>query len=757
MFENLSPIDFEDLCRDIAQAHTGNRFSAFGPGPDGGIDGRHAKDGHSTVLQCKHFQGSPFATLLSAAKAERAKLDKLKPGRYLFFTSQSLTPKKSDQLAEALGGHLKSPDDIWGKEDLEAALRKFPDIEKSHLKLWLSSAGVLDRILNAGLEAFTNATKEEIKDELKVYVKNKSFNKALSILESKKILIISGPPGVGKTTLAKMLSYSYLNDGWAFYAIKNLDDGFAKINDRSQTIFFFDDFLGRIELNRQALLQNDSLLASFSNRVRNSKNCRFILTTRAHIFEEARQVSDHVDDGKLQLSKYILDVGAYTRRVKSYILFNHLSTSPLTQAHFDSLLKGDSLKKIVDHKNYNPRVISSTSSQALEIVNPEEYPSFILNALDCPQSIWDKPFKSIDLKSQNLLIVMFFCDEFGVDIDQLRQNFAESHRLICSHHLQPTKPTDFEIALKSLESGFIAISGSRVSFVNPSVRDYLASYLVHQDLLRVLAQSAKRADWANKLWGHCEKIYEQDKSTLRTIGLDLANFAKNIEAFPTQKKIKNGAYYSFRRDDMPLAHRAQLLFELWEGTKSSEFLEFCLKILQNSNLTPIPEYDGRGLAELHYSVDRGLSSDSPYRELLLEAVTQKLAKSLTGDLSTDELLVTYRHINEFFESNIPDIVRDALVELVENEFAYTGDLITDLQSESELKEHAEYIHDLAEISGVNSEEATKAIRDRINHIQENQYEHYEPSIAQQSGVNSKDFTDADLYSVFGNLRRIEQY
>ena len=50
---NLSPPDFEDLCRDILQAETGQRFSAFGAGPDGGVDGRHSKDSKSTILQCK--------------------------------------------------------------------------------------------------------------------------------------------------------------------------------------------------------------------------------------------------------------------------------------------------------------------------------------------------------------------------------------------------------------------------------------------------------------------------------------------------------------------------------------------------------------------------------------------------------------------------------------------------------------------------------------------------------------------------------
>ena len=175
----------------------------------------------------------------------------MKLTRYILFTSQSLTPSRSAELGAVLGGHLKETGDIWGQQDIEGSLRRHPTIEKSHLKLWLGSTVVLERILQSGLEAYIQATKEEILNELKVYARNDRFDEAASKLEEQKILVISGPPGVGKTTLAKMLSYYYLNEGWRFCAIKNLDEGFVSIDDETPTIFFFVDFLGRIRLDRQ--------------------------------------------------------------------------------------------------------------------------------------------------------------------------------------------------------------------------------------------------------------------------------------------------------------------------------------------------------------------------------------------------------------------------------------------------------------------------------------------------------------------------
>ena len=218
--ENLSPIDFEDLCRDLARAETGNRFSAFGPGPDGGIDGRHSRAGNSTILQCKHYWRSSFSSLKSILRRETLSVTKLKPKRYLLFTSQPMTPNRVNELQTILENILIDPQDIWGREDIEAAIRRNPEIEKSHIKLWLSSTAVLERILHSGLEAFTQTTQEEILEDVRVYVHNRSFDEAVTRLEKQKILIISGPPGVGKTTLAKMIAYRYLEQDWRFYRNK---------------------------------------------------------------------------------------------------------------------------------------------------------------------------------------------------------------------------------------------------------------------------------------------------------------------------------------------------------------------------------------------------------------------------------------------------------------------------------------------------------------------------------------------------------
>lgn len=146
-FATLSFTDFEALSRDLLGRELGVRFEAFPEGADDGMDGRHATAEGDVILQAKHYLRSGASKLKSKMKSERAAIDALAAERYFLTTSASLTPMAKAELAKVIGPSLKSPGDILGPDDLNALLRKYPDIEQAHPKLWQQSTGVMKAVL----------------------------------------------------------------------------------------------------------------------------------------------------------------------------------------------------------------------------------------------------------------------------------------------------------------------------------------------------------------------------------------------------------------------------------------------------------------------------------------------------------------------------------------------------------------------------------------------------------------------------------
>jgi hypothetical protein len=111
-------------------------------------------------------------------------------------------------------------------------------------------------------------------------------------------------------------------------------------------------------------------------------------------------------------------------------------------------------------------------------VAPADYAAAFLHTLDNPHQLWDTAFRThIRPMCRHLLLTLFFCSEYGAGIDDLKTAFDALHPVMCKIYNISHEAKDFEEALKILEGGFIAISGGRISFINPSLRDYLTDYL----------------------------------------------------------------------------------------------------------------------------------------------------------------------------------------------------------------------------------------------------------------------------------------
>lgn len=753
-FGALSHADFEDLVRDLIGRDFGIEFEAFGAGPDGGIDGRHSVGRRSTILQAKHYLGSTFASLRSVMRKERKSIDRIKPDRYVLATSRPLSPNRKGELAEIVGPSLRSENDIFGPGDLNRLLRKFPDIEKAHIKLWLSSTAVLEQVVRAASQEFTSTTAMEIEAKVRVYAQNPSFSEARVKLEEGHVVIISGPPGVGKTTLAEMLCYSYLGEGWELRAMRSLDDGFAAIVDSKRQVFYFDDFLGQVALDPRALALRDSDLSKFMRRMRTSQNARFVLTTRAYILEEARRISEHLSHDRVDVARYILDVGVYTRRIRARILYNHLVVAETPGGHIDALIDNEVVSQIVDHRNYNPRVIEwMTDADHIRGISAQDYPRAFIESLDNPTKLWDTAFRThIPLRCQHLVIALFFHSAFGAEIEDVRRSYESLHLHLCKKYQQPHSAKDFEESLKILEGGFVSIAAKRISYINPSLRDYMGGYLNDAGLLIDAATASTKASWADAVWTFAREC-STDADFLCSIALGFVEFAPRLLELPVWKRSDAypGAIFNC---DQSNSDRISLLIAWWDATRSTDFADIALQLADHPSDKFDAWNDGDSIVELIRSLRIGIYDEFPYTEEIAVKMENSLIGILRSSINSEDL-ERLSDALDYSRNYLSPHIFQYEVEAIRREFSDVRTVTSEIDSSSTLEDHANALRKLADRAGVGADEVSRAIdviQERIARIEEEE-ERYPGTASRGNEIRQPEkFGDKELADLFGLLR-----
>jgi len=487
-FRSLSPHDFELLCRDLLQRLLGLWLESFTTGRDNGIDFRHRTDTNHLVLQCKHYAESGFDALSRGlANKERKKIEAINPTKYLLATSVGLTPRCKEELLKILAPYCLASEDIFGKDDLNNLLTEYPDIECKHFKLWLTSSAVLERVLSSGIFSDSDLHLERIRLRLLRYVPNHSFDRAKALLDKSHFCIVAGIPGIGKTTLSEVLLADLVDrQGFTAFRITNeLSELRSVKKPKSKQVFYFDDFLGKTALDK--LQKNeDQRLVELMEEVANNPNWRFILTTREYILNIAKRRYEAFAYPPLNFQMCVVNLSDYTHPIRAKILYNHIYFSDLPRVYKLALLDEHGYEKILNHRNYNPRVIEyMTAAHHASTVAPTLYLKEFVDSLDNPARIWDHAFRhQISEPARNLLLVLTTLPD-EVALEGLEKAFRKFYEFRQKRFGFSTRPGDWNDALKELDGNFIK-TGKRgavhvVSFHNPSVKDFMENFLESSD------------------------------------------------------------------------------------------------------------------------------------------------------------------------------------------------------------------------------------------------------------------------------------
>lgn len=519
-FEELNDSEFEDLINDLLARKYGWTIERFKKGKDDGVDGRLYLASKTVIIQSKHFRTSGLKGLINTIKRnEYEKAKNLNPEKYILATSVSLNPADKTKIISEFKGIISSSVDIFGNDEINSMLREFPDIIKSWYKLWAENSSTLELFQHPEIYSKEISLCERLNKLNKIFVETDDIKPAIDSLNEKHIVIITGEPGVGKTTLAEYLCQRYMKMGYSISVIES-DISSHPINlldKEKKVLYYYDDFLGSNYF--QAISGNsDSAIVRFIEQIKIEPHKRLILTSRSNIVLKAELFSQAYRNFSLSDNRYIINISKYTKTIKGKILHSHLWHSEMGSNKKYFIIRDKFYKKIIEHRNFNPRLISFALKEATKIDG--DVCKILFENLENPAQIWDHCYTSQLDEQARILVKLCVANGGLINEDKLKSAYSKA---LIEFNFHPTtnSPRDFEYTVKLVCDAIlvkqISSEGVEYTYFNPSVSDYLIDKIANfedaKHLINCIETSQCIAFYSNLIIGK-SKIRGRDSRQL---------------------------------------------------------------------------------------------------------------------------------------------------------------------------------------------------------------------------------------------------
>lgn len=669
-FSTLNSSDLEELVCDLLNRNqpVGSviKYKTFKDGKDKGIDLLYSTDAFEfeQVGQVKHFYRTGYTKMLATLKAtEVDKVIKLNPNKYIFATSVELSVANTEAIKALFNPYIKNLNDIYGKNDLNRLIEENEEILNSHYKLWLSDFSILKKLLSSDLEFRSSAFVEyELKRRLRIYVKTALFEEARKALAKNRFIILTGEPGVGKTTLAEMLIYEYIADGYNLsYILDDIKEAEkVLVPDDSKQIIYFDDFLGsnKVEINKAK--GSETALRRILNRIPNMENKLVVFTTRSFLLNTAIEESEHLKRFNIKAKSSLFELKEYDEVLKKQLLVNHIEDSELKE-ELKELLHDDEIQNfIVTHSSFRPRSIEFiTSEDKVNHFNKAEFKEFIISSFDYPDEIWKHAYNEQITEDDRLLLNTLISFGEVSNIIELEVAFNSRVQYEVEKNNKQREMFAFQKALKRLEGGFILLKNEvNVNFINPSLIDFLVEYLKHdkEEVLKIVNSVKYVSQLTERLFSlgsvASNKMPESLEKRLLT---DYQSFISNSNSDFDLIQLALVIYKYIENID-----REEVICEIidsiteWEALHEDyslnlHFKEFMLSVKDNENINSVLQ---ERIEEIVSELFKGKNDINEAIDLL-----EELIKSFDVDFDKLDTTNITDHFDDLFSEHIANEVQ----------------------------------------------------------------------------------------------------
>ena len=301
------------------------------------------------------------------------------------------------------------------------------------------------------------------------------FREAVSQLWKNRVVLISGEPGVGKTTLAEQVSLYYFAkyQFQAFLYAESMEDLYTALGVEGKKVILYDDFWGRNGFDPVGRGKRSGELVTFIEHVRKKKDCLLVLTTREYILEQGLKQNAEL---RRLVERYKLEcrIEQYSEADKLRIYYGHLRYGGLTWEQTKALQKHD--YHVICSDNYNPRVIASFVQSVDCGMPPQACVEALDRYLECPEDFWEKIVHDLSREAR-ILYVLTAVFPMPIEMGLLKTCYYETLK----SQTDSLEWKSFEDAVIELEKTVIrtdlynegVAEIMAVTYQNPSAKDYL--------------------------------------------------------------------------------------------------------------------------------------------------------------------------------------------------------------------------------------------------------------------------------------------
>lgn len=468
---------FQDLCCQVCAEFSGRIVSAYREAQDGGQDGVFLvdnSDGATTgTLQCKFSSIESRRLKPSDVTPELASIDALvaagRAHEYIFITSMGIDAPVAAAIREKIASRGVVRPEVLGREWISQQIRS-----SSRLRALVPSVyglGDLAQILDHRKIEQTRALLGHLVPSLRRYVPTAAHRSAVRILGENRLVLLLGGPATGKSMLAAVLA-TMASDTDGIECVR-CEGPLSLVEHWSphdpKRLYWVDDAFGPNQMRDDYV---DAWIAFMPTmRVALDNGCHFILTSRTHIWNEAKHKLGTRSHQLLSSGRAVVEVGQLSAEERHQILYNHIKLGEQSK-EWRSSIKAH-LERAAQERGFVPEIARRLGdpnfTSAVKRL-PEDIHKFISQ----PQDFLAETILELSPSLQAAMTLVFlsrsklFRHEGGVERNLVADKYGVA-------------PSSLVSALEQLRGSFVlerSEAGKTYwSFVHPTFSDAISSIL----------------------------------------------------------------------------------------------------------------------------------------------------------------------------------------------------------------------------------------------------------------------------------------